>query len=255
MKVLIADDDPQIKEQLARLLARLDGYALLEPSASTGKETLELIDNLNPDIVVLGMHMPQLDGLQVAARLCERETSPAVILRLAENEFSPSALSASGISYLAQSLQADGLATALGQAERPHRSQIAALTQPPTGDDDMPRTHISAKTRKGIEVIPLSEVIYFIADHKYVTMRHERGELLLDEPLKALEEEFGDRFVRIHRNALVARDRIERMQRTPLGHFQLYLRGLDEDSLVVSRRHVAGLRKLMQSLTEQRNQA
>ena len=73
-------------------------------------------------------------------------------------------------------------------------------------------------------------------------------EVLLDEPLKALEDEFGDRFVRIHRNALVARERIERLQRTPLGHFQLYLKGLNGDALIVSRRHVAGVRKMMQQL-------
>lgn len=91
-------------------------------------------------------------------------------------------------------------------------------------------------------------MIYFIADHKYVTLRHEGGEVLLDEPLKALEDEFGERFVRIHRNALVARDRIERLQRTPLGHFQLFLKGLNGDALIVSRRHVAGVRKMMQQL-------
>lgn len=72
--------------------------------------------------------------------------------------------------------------------------------------------------------------------------------MLLDEPLKALEDEFGERFVRVHRNALVYRGRIERLQRTPLGHFQLYLKGLENEPLTVSRRHVAGVRKLMQSL-------
>ncbi|MCY1343382.1 LytTr DNA-binding domain protein [compost metagenome] len=91
-------------------------------------------------------------------------------------------------------------------------------------------------------------MIFFIADHKYVTLRHEHGEVLLDEPLKALEDEFGDRFVRIHRNALVARERIERLQRTPLGHFQLYLKGMNGEALTVSRRHVAGVRKLMNNL-------
>ncbi len=96
--------------------------------------------------------------------------------------------------------------------------------------------------------MPLDKVIYFIADHKYVTLRHEGGEVLLDEPLKSLEDEFGERFVRIHRNALVYRDRIERLQRTPLGHFQLFLKGLDNEALTVSRRHVAGVRKLMQVL-------
>ncbi|MNY70006.1 LytTr DNA-binding domain protein [compost metagenome] len=81
-----------------------------------------------------------------------------------------------------------------------------------------------------------------------MTLRHEHGEVLLDEPLKALEDEFGERFVRIHRNALVARSRIERLQRTPMGHFQLYLRGLGDEALTVSRRHVAGVRKLMNQL-------
>ena len=70
----------------------------------------------------------------------------------------------------------------------------------------------------------------------------------ISKMVKALEDEFGDRFVRIHRNALVARERIERLQRTPLGHFQLYLKGLNGDALIVSRRHVAGVRKMMQQL-------
>ncbi|MNO51626.1 putative two-component response-regulatory protein YehT [compost metagenome] len=136
---------------------------------------------------------------------------------------------------------------ALRKAEKPNRAQLAALTRP-ANEGGGPRSHISARTRKGIELIPLPQVIYFIADHKYVTLRHEAGEVLLDEPLKALEDEFGERFVRIHRNALVARERIERLQRTPLGHFQLYLKGLDGDALTVSRRHVAGVRKMMQTL-------
>ncbi len=105
------------------------------------------------------------------------------------------------------------------KAERPNRVQLAALTRPAAESGSGPRSHISARTRKGIELIPLDQVIYFIADHKYVTLRHEGGEVLLDEPLKALEDEFGDRFVRIHRNALVARERIERLQRTPAGAF------------------------------------
>ena len=122
------------------------------------------------------------------------------------------------------------------------------MTQPAAQSGNGPRSHISARTRKGIELIPLGQVVYFIADHIYVSLRHETGEVLLDEPLKALEDEFGERFVRIHRNALVARERIERLQRTPLGHFQLCLKGLNGDALIVSRRHVAGVRKMMQQL-------
>ncbi|WP_193666584.1 LytTR family DNA-binding domain-containing protein, partial [Pseudomonas aeruginosa] len=91
-------------------------------------------------------------------------------------------------------------------------------------------------------------LIFCLAGHRVVPGRDAGGGVLLDEPLKALEDEFGERFVRIHRNALVARERIERLQRTPLGHFQLYLKGLDGDALTVSRRHVAGVRRLMHQL-------
>lgn len=245
MNVLIVDDEPLAREHLCRLVSELDGYRVLEPSAGNGEEALTLIDSLRPDFVVLDIRMPGLDGLQVAARLCEREAPPALIFCVAADEFAVSVLQNSGVSFLIKPVQLDQLREALQKAQRPSRAQLAALTRPAITDGIAPRTHISARTRRGIELVPVDQAIFFIADHKYVTLRHEGGEVLLDEPLKALEDEFGDRFVRIHRNALVARDRIERLQRTPLGHFQLYLRGLGDSALTVSRRHVAGVRKLM----------
>lgn len=249
MNVLIVDDEPLARERLARLVGELDGYRVLEPSASNGEEALTLIDSLKPDVVLLDIRMPGLDGLQVAAKLCEREAPPAVIFCTAHDEFAIDAFEVSAVGYLVKPVRVEALAAALKKAERPNRVQLAALTRPGSaGNGAEPRSHISARTRKGIELIPLEQVIFFIADHKYVTLRHEGGEVLLDEPLKALEDEFGERFVRIHRNALVARERIERLQRTPLGHFQLYLKGLNGDALTVSRRHVAGVRKLMHSL-------
>lgn len=248
MNVLIVDDEPLARDRLNRLVADLEGYRVLEPSASNGNEALSLIDSLKPDVVLLDIRMPGLDGLQVAAKLCEKDTPPAVIFCTAHDEFALNAFDVSAVGYLVKPVRPESLRAALKKAERPNRVQLAALTRPAAEPGAEPRTHISARTRKGIELIPLEQVIYFIADHKYVTLRHEGGEVLLDEPLKALEDEFGERFVRIHRNALVARDRIERLQRTPLGHFQLQLRGLEGGSLVVSRRHVAGVRKLMQNL-------
>ncbi|MNZ81907.1 Sensory transduction protein LytR [compost metagenome] len=247
MNVLIVDDEPLARERLARMVGQLDGYRVLEPLASNGEEALTLIDNLRPDIVLLDIRMPGLDGLQVAARLCEREAPPAVIFCTAHDEFALEAFQVSAVGYLVKPVRPEALEEALKKAERPNRMQLAALTRP-AEDHGAPRSHISARTRKGIDLIPLEQVIYFIADHKYVTLRHEHGEVLLDEPLKALEDEFGERFVRIHRNALVARSRIERLQRTPMGHFQLYLRGLGDEALTVSRRHVAGVRKLMNQL-------
>ncbi|WP_191830545.1 LytR/AlgR family response regulator transcription factor [Pseudomonas fluorescens] len=248
MNVLIVDDEAQARERLSRLLGELGGYTVLEPSATNGEEALALIDSLKPEVVLLDIRMPGLDGLQVAARLCEREAPPAVVFCAADGEFTVESFKESTLGYVLKPVTADALREALRKAERPSRVQLAALTRPAAESGGGPRSHISARTRKGIELIPLDQVIYFIADHKYVTLRHESGEVLLDEPLKALEDEFGDRFVRIHRNALVARNRIERLQRTPLGHFQLFLKGLNGDALIVSRRHVAGVRKMMQHL-------
>ena len=154
-------------------------------------------------MVLLDIRMPGLDGLQVAAKLCEREAPPAVIFCTAHDEFALEAFQVSA-GYLVKPVRPESLAAALKKAERPNRVQLAALTRPALDHAGGPRSHISARTRKGIELIPLEHVIFFIADHKYVTLRHEGGEVLLDEPLKALEDEFGERFVRIHRNALVA---------------------------------------------------
>ncbi|MBF8778488.1 LytR/AlgR family response regulator transcription factor [Pseudomonas fulva] len=248
MNVLIVDDESQSRERLSRLLGELEGYTVLEPGATSGEEALALIDSLKPDVVLLDIAMPGLDGLQVAARLCEREAPPAVVFCMEDDETSRQVFRGSTLSHVTKPVQAQALREALRKAERPNRTQLAALTRPANESGAGPRSHISARTRKGIELIPLGQVIYFIADHKYVTLRHDGGEVLLDEPLKALEDEFDGRFVRIHRNALVALERIERLQRTPLGHFQLFLRGLEGDALTVSRRHVAGLRKIMQAL-------
>lgn len=248
MNVLIVDDEPLARERLARLVGQLDGYTALEPTATNGEEALALVENLKPDIVLLDIRMPGLDGLQVAARLCERESPPAVIFVTAHDEYALDAFQVSAVGYLVKPVRQEDLAAALSKAQLPNRMQLAALTKPPASGGPGPRSHISARTRKGIELIPLDDVVYFIADHKYVTLRHSGGEVLLDEPLKALEDEFGERFVRIHRNALVSRERIERLQRTPLGHFQLFLKGMNGDALTVSRRHVAGVRRLMHSI-------
>ncbi|MBF7142299.1 MULTISPECIES: LytR/AlgR family response regulator transcription factor [Pseudomonas] len=249
MNVLIVDDEPMAREKLSRMVSDLEGYSVLEPGAGNGAEALTLIDSLKPDVVLLDVRMPGLDGLQVAAKLCERDAPPAIVFCAGQDEFAVSAFENNEVRYLVKPVSSDKLSDALKRAERPNRVTLAALTRPAASAGSTgPRTHISARTRKGIELIPMDQVIYFIADHKYVTLRHESGEVLLDEPLKALEDEFGDRFVRIHRNALVARERIEKLQRTPVGHFQLYLKGLNGDALIVSRRHVAGVRKMMQQL-------
>lgn len=249
MKVLIADDEPLARERLARLVAALPGYQVLPEMASNGHEALRLVEEQRPDILLLDIRMPGLDGLQTAAKLCEDADSPAVVFCTAHGEYALDAFAVSAVGYLLKPVRSEDLAGALAKAQRPNRMQLASLgkagNQPDSGQA---RSHISARTRKGIELIPIEDVLYFIADHKYVTLRHLGGEVLLDEPLKSLEEEFGDEFVRIHRNALVARRRIECLQRTAMGHFELCLKDLEGETLTVSRRHVPGVRRLMDRL-------
>ncbi|MEC8427252.1 MAG: LytTR family DNA-binding domain-containing protein, partial [Pseudomonadota bacterium] len=114
-------------------------------------------------------------------------------------------------------------------------------------ENDSGRAHISAKTRRGVELISVDSVFYFAADHKYVTVYHEEGETLIDDTLKDLEKEFPQRFVRIHRNALVALNRIEAMEKNLDGQFEVRLSGT-EHRPIVSRRHVSALKELLTRL-------
>ncbi len=249
MKVLIADDEPLARDRLVRLVSALPGYSVLPEMAGTGQETLDLVEKLHPDIVLLDIRMPGMDGLQAAARLCEMPDTPAVVFCTAHGEYALEAFAVSAVGYLLKPVRSEELVEALGKAQKINRLQLASLGKAGMASEtQQARSHISARTRKGVELVPIEDVLYFIADHKYVTLRHMEGELLLDEPLKTLEDEFGDHFVRIHRNALVARNRIGRLQRSSMGHFHLHLKGLPEETLTVSRRHVPGLRKLMEEL-------
>lgn len=246
MKVLIADDEPLARERLTRLIKQIPHCTVLEPCAENGHEALALVEHLKPDVLLLDIGMPGLDGLQVAAQLCEQSDAPAVIFCTAHDEYALQAFEVSAIGYLVKPIRAEQLVAALEKAQRLNRVQLASLARAPNSMQAA-RSHLSARTHKGIELIPLEHVIHFLADNKYVTLRHLHGETLLDESLKSLEDEFGERFVRIHRNALVSRAHIERLQRHPSGHYELHLRDLAEP-LTVSRRHVAAIRKLMAEL-------
>ena len=246
MKILIADDEPLARERLTRLLKQLPHYQVLQHSAENGHEALALVERFKPDIVLLDIGMPGLDGLQVAAQLCELSDAPAVIFCTAHEDYALQAFDVSAVGYLVKPIRIEQLQAALDKAQRLNRVQLAALSRAPAAIDQA-RTHLSARSHKGIELIPIEDVIHCVADNKYVTIRHSQGETLLDESLKSLEDEFAARLVRIHRNALVSRQHIERLQRSSAGHYDLYLRGVTEP-LIVSRRHVRAVRKLMDTL-------
>ena len=219
MKVLIVDDEKLARERLVRMVGMLEDYEVIGEAAS-GQEAILRTTELQPDIVLLDIRMAGMDGLHAGNELAN----------------------------LLKPVRRDALIDTLSKVGRVNRVQHMAITGD-TEDDCKPRarTHISAKTRRGIELIPLNEVRFFPADHKYVTVRHDKGEVLIDDTLRDLEEEFGERVVRIHRNALVMMDHLEGLERDARGHYQVGMRGVQE-RLDVSRRHVSGLRRLVQSL-------
>lgn len=244
MKVLVVDDEQLARDRLVRIVERLDGYEIVG-TASHGLEAVEQCQALTPDVVLMDIRMPGMDGLEAARHITQMDSPPAVIFCTAFEEHAIEAFDVQAVGYLLKPVRPADLEDALARATRANRAQLTALSE-----DDMgggARTHISARTRRGIELVPVDEIRYFQADQKYVTVRWPDGELLVDDTLRQLEAEFGDRFIRIHRNALVAVQYLEGLERNPRGHYQVRLRGLD-DRLDVSRRHVAGLRRFIRSL-------
>lgn len=245
MKILIVDDEKLARDRLSRMVSGIEDCELVGEAAN-GLEAVRAVESLDPDVILLDIRMPGMDGLEAAHHISKSEAPPAIIFCTAYEEHAVDAFRVNAVGYLLKPVRQSDLEDALGSAKRANRAQLAALKDDDTVGGNA-RTHISARTRRGIELIPVNEVRYFQADQKYVTVRHGEGELLIDETLRELETEFGERFVRIHRNALIAVRFLEGLERDSSGHYSVRLKGVD-DRLSVSRRHVSGLRKFIQRL-------
>jgi two-component system, LytTR family, response regulator AlgR len=251
IRVLICDDEPLARDRLRRMLEKIP-ETLCVGEAENGEELLEQIPQLRPDLILLDIRMPGMDGLQAAARLSESDNPPAIIFCTAYDEHAIAAFKVNAIDYLLKPVRQEDLEKALQKASRVNKAQLATVrrelgeTEGEGPNGKQVREYISARSRRGIELIPVGDVRYFLADQKYVTVRHSQGETLLDETLKDLEDEFGDRFVRVHRNALVALAYVEGLEQRNNQH-QLKLQGVDE-RLTVSRRHATAIKRMLQNL-------
>jgi len=247
MNVLIVDDEPLGRTRLRRLLSALPDIKVAG-EADNGHQALAAVDSLQPDVVLMDIRMPGLDGLSAARELARRPQAPAVIFCSAYDEYAIEAFEANAIGYLLKPVNQDKLAQALAKAQRLSQPQLALLAQTDgSRQDGTPRSQLSAKSRRGIELLPFANTRYFIADHKYVTAFHTGGELLLDDTLKELQDEFGQRLLRVHRNALVVLEHIQGLERVELGQYRVKLQGLNHGPLV-SRRHLPDVRKMLEKL-------
>jgi two-component system response regulator AlgR len=242
LTVVVVDDEPLARERLRTLLADQPGVQVVA-EAGDGLAALQACAEHRPDLVLLDISMPGVDGLEAARHLAAFDPRPAVVFCTAYDAHALSAFEAAAIDYLMKPVRVERLVSALERA----RTFIAGRATAPAPSSSQPRTHLCARLRGSLRLIPVEDVHYLQAEEKYVVVHHARGEDLIEESLKSLEEEFGDRFVRIHRNCLVARHEIVELKRNAEGHVQAVLRH-GKQPLEVSRRCVAALRETLKHL-------
>lgn len=237
MRVLIVDDEALARGRLQALVARDDSNEVVA-EADSGESCLKLVAKHRPDVVLLDIRMPGMDGIETARHLAALDEPPAVIFVTAYDAFAIDAFDAQAVGYLLKPVRGERLAEALQRAARPTRPQLRALG----GTRGARRRWIATRLGDALRLIPVDTIQYFQADQKYVTVHHEGGADLIDESLKELAAEFGDEFVRIHRNALVALKCVAAVERDAQGRLCAYLEGRP-DGLVVSRRYAPQVRK------------
>lgn len=243
MKILIVDDEKPARDRLQRLVGALQEHSVVAEAAN-GKEAVNYNEQYQPDIILMDIRMPGMDGLEAAKIISQNENPPAIIFTTAFSDHALEAFEAYAMDYLLKPVRAERLQQALGNCSRVNRAQMLDQLNDISGSEV--RKHICARVRGNLVLIALEDIYYFQAEQKYVTVRHRNGEVLIEEPLKTLEVEFSEKFYRIHRNALIRLDRIAGMRNNPDGH-QVFFSDI-EDKLEVSRRHLPGVRKILKNL-------
>lgn len=211
LNLLIADDEVPARNRLRDLLADLECNIVAE--AVNGKEVLDLTNTQHPDVVLLDIRMPEMDGIEAAQHLQKLTKPPAIIFTTAYDSYALQAFDMNAIDYLLKPIRAERLKVALQKARALLPSQLAAIT-PLTPQ----RTHLSIHERGRILLVPIAEVIYLRAELKYVTVRTATREYLIEDSLTHLEQEFSNVFIRLHRNCLVASAYILGYEKRELSH-------------------------------------
>jgi len=235
MKILIVDDESLARERLVRLLNELNIDLNQLTEAENGIQALELLKNHFFDLILLDIRMPEIDGMQVAKTLYKKHQSPAIIFISAYGEYAVDAFGVEAIDYLLKPVRKQRLEQALKKVQMELEKQ--------------PEQFISIHERGNIQQLNLARICYFKADQKYVTVHTKEKEYLIEEALKSLETRFTDSFIRIHRNALVARKGLRGIVKNSSGHFCVRLKDCD-DLLEISRRHISSIRKLLKNQSQ-----
>lgn len=237
LSVMIVDDEAPARARLRDLLADVAGEVpnAVAAEAANGLLAVEAIAEHSIDVALVDIRMPKMDGIELARHLAQLDKPPAIIFITAYDSYAVQAFELNAIDYLVKPVRAQRLAAALQKVRQNHPASAQVLAQLQQGA----RTHLSYHERGRLLLIPLPDIIYLKADFKYVTARTASREYLLDESLTHLEEEFSERFIRLHRSALVAKEAIAGFEKSTTedseAQWQALLRGIPE-RLPVSRR-------------------
>ena len=238
-KILIVDDERVHRFMLRSLFAEWGWDA---EEADDGTTAVAAVEQGPYDVILMDVRMPGIDGLEAARHLAAFEPRPAVVFCTAYDAHALSAFDAQAIDYLVKPVRPERLAAALERVRTFAAGREHAVSGP-----GQQRTHLCARIRGSLRLVPIEDVHYLQAEEKYVVVHHARGEDLIEESLKSLEAEFPTRFIRIHRNCLVARDEIVELQRAPDGQVHAVLRNV-ATPLEVSRRCLSQLRDTLRHL-------
>ena len=237
--ILIIDDEQPARDRLRRLVGAMGDYSVAGEAAN-GHQALEQIRELNPDILLLDISMPGMDGMALARVLQEGGASPAIVFCTAYQDQALKAFEVEAVDYVVKPVRAERLEKALEKAVR----YLGKADDDQDGQPHFLRSTVGGK----VVLTPVQRVICLIAEDKYTTVIHEQGTTVVDESLTELEQAYPRNFFRVHRNALISRRHLRGLERTQEGHTQVLLSGTERRP-EVSRRNVSALRKLLSELS------
>jgi two-component system response regulator AlgR len=245
LKLFIVDDEAPARERIKELLGDIAAEVPAEVvgEARHGEEALKRVPASGAEVLLLDIQMPGMDGLELARHLAGLDNPPAFVFITAHDRHAVDAFEVNALDYLLKPVRAARLAAALKKATAAPREQVSESLRKASG---RPREYLSIVERNRISLVPVRDIVFLRAEQKYVTLRTREREYLIEDPLIALEREFADRFVRIHRNCLVARAAIRGFERGSESEEAAWLVVLDglAERLPVSRRQWPALREL-----------
>ncbi len=232
LKILIADDETPARNRMRDLLGDIEHVSVVA-EAKNGKEAIDLAQTTKPDVMLLDIRMPLMDGIEAAQHAQKLEPKPYIIFTTAFDAYAIKAFDLNAIDYLLKPIRLERLQIAINKAHALKPLPIEALKPL-----QKMRSHLSIHERGRVLLLPIETIIYLRAELKYITVRTSEREYLIEESLTNLEVEFGERFVRLHRNCLVATQFISGYEKRTVDDESQWVAMFKEipDTVAISRR-------------------